>query len=153
MKINEQGCSSKLEDAVKRFSERRVDLSEHERYLKDKVSTMERSIPALMAFNMWKAGEKCKDPPLCKIREIMNKFSPYPDPTETLLENLRTTVQDINREISELHVLRLPNFSIFFNLNLHSNFLFIIYFNSLIYLRFIIFYEKKPNFQKQNRQI
>lgn len=91
---------------MKRFSERRVDLSEHERYLKDKVSTMERSIPALMAFNMWKAGEKCKDPPLCKIREIMNKFSPYPDPTETLLENLRTTVQDINREISELHVLR-----------------------------------------------
>ncbi|XP_043461033.1 golgin subfamily A member 6-like protein 7 [Leptopilina heterotoma] len=103
VKIGEQGCSSKLEDAVKRFAERRVDLSEHERYLKDKVSTMERSIPALMAFNMWRAGEKCKDPPLCKIREIMNKFSPYPDPTESLLENLRTTVQDINREISELH--------------------------------------------------
>lgn len=93
-----------MEDAVNKIAERKVDLAERQRYLKDKVSTMERSIPALMAFNMWMSGQKCKDAPLCKIREIMNTFSPYPDPTENLLQNLKTTVQDLNQEISELHV-------------------------------------------------
>lgn len=79
-------------------------MAERQRYLKDKVSTMERSIPALMAFNMWMSGQKCKDASFCKIREIINTFSPDLDPTENLLQNLKKNVQDINQEIEELHV-------------------------------------------------
>ena len=103
-KMSKETASPQLEDAINKFVERRCDLAHRQRYLKDKVSTLERSIPALMAFNMWMSGQKCKDAPLYKIREIMNKFSPYPDPTEKLLEDLKKTVDDLNRETGELHV-------------------------------------------------
>ena len=104
IRMNKDPPAPELEDAVNKFVERRGDLAYRQQYLKDKVATLERSIPALMAFNMWMSGQNCEDAPLCKIREIMNKFSPYPDPTDKLLEDLKNTIEDLNRETAELHV-------------------------------------------------
>lgn len=77
---------------------------QRQQVLKNKITTMERSIPALMAYNMWVSGKKCADAPLCKVKEIMNAFSPTPDPTEKLLENLKSTVTVLNAETEDLHV-------------------------------------------------
>ncbi|KOC62644.1 hypothetical protein WH47_05286 [Habropoda laboriosa] len=63
---------------------------------------MERSIPALIAYNMWMA-KKCEDAPYCKIREIMKRFSPHPDQTEKLLHSLKKTVKEFDGETEELH--------------------------------------------------
>ncbi|XP_033222227.1 uncharacterized protein LOC117176208 isoform X2 [Belonocnema kinseyi] len=103
IKMYKESPSPELEDVVNKFVDRKSNLANRQQYLKNKVSTLERSLPALMAFNMWISGQKCEDAPICKIREIMNKFSPYPDPTEKLLDNLKTTVEDLNRETAELH--------------------------------------------------
>ncbi|XP_047365584.1 uncharacterized protein LOC124955340 [Vespa velutina] len=92
-----------LEEIAASIEERHCDLTGRHRYLREKITTMERSIPALMAYNMWKSGKTCDDPPFCKIREIMNKLSPDLDPTEKLLRNLKSTVKDLNMETTELH--------------------------------------------------
>ncbi|KAG6795073.1 hypothetical protein HZU73_09523 [Apis mellifera caucasica] len=91
-----------FEDITTKMEERRCDLLGRHKYLKDKITTMERSIPALMAYNMW-MSKKCENAPYCKIREIMKKFAPYPDQTEKLLENLKNTVKNLNKETDELH--------------------------------------------------
>nr|KAF7397028.1 hypothetical protein H0235_016565 [Vespula pensylvanica] len=92
-----------LEKIAASIEERHCDLTGRHRYLREKITTMERSIPALMAYNMWKSGKTCDDAPFCKIREIMKKLSPDLDPTEKLLRNLKSTVKDLNTETTELH--------------------------------------------------
>ncbi|XP_076382620.1 uncharacterized protein LOC117219695 isoform X1 [Megalopta genalis] len=86
-----------------KMQERRCDLIGKQKYLREKITTMERSIPALIAYNMWMAKDKCDDAPTCKVREIMKKFSTYPDPTEKLLANLKRAVKELNEETAELH--------------------------------------------------
>ncbi|KZC11165.1 hypothetical protein WN55_02526 [Dufourea novaeangliae] len=85
------------------MEERRCDLIGREKNLRDKITTMERSIPALIAYNMWMAKDKCLDSPYCKIRDMMRQFSGQPDPTEQLLASLKKTVKELNQETSELH--------------------------------------------------
>ncbi|XP_050484099.1 uncharacterized protein LOC126870432 isoform X1 [Bombus huntii] len=91
-----------LEDITMKIKERRCDLLGRQKYLKEKITTMERSIPALIAYNMW-MSKNCDDAPYCKIRKIMKMFAPYPDQTEKLLESLKNTVKDLNNETEELH--------------------------------------------------
>lgn len=86
-----------------KIKERRCDLLGRQKYLKEKITTMERSIPALIAYNMW-MSKNCDDAPYCKIRKIMKMFAPYPDQTEKLLESLKNAVKDLNNETEELHV-------------------------------------------------
>ncbi|XP_043289230.1 uncharacterized protein [Venturia canescens] len=102
VKLNKQGASF-LENAVLRIEERRADLANRQHCLREKITAMERSIPALMAFNMWKSGSKCNDPPMCKIRQIMKKMSPNSDPTEKLVDGLKNTVESLKTETGELH--------------------------------------------------
>ncbi|XP_017764948.1 PREDICTED: uncharacterized protein LOC108554254 [Eufriesea mexicana] len=87
---------------ITKMQERRCDLVGRQKYLKDKITTMERSIPALIAYNMW-MGKECESAPYCKIREIMKTFAPYPDQTEKLLKSLKNTVKELNCETEELH--------------------------------------------------
>ncbi|KAI4503121.1 hypothetical protein M0802_002165 [Mischocyttarus mexicanus] len=100
--MNRQSKSN-LEEIAASIEERHCDLTGRHRYLREKITTMERSIPAIMAYNMWISGKNCDDAPFCKIRQIMNKMSPDLDPTEKLLRNLRNTVKDLNKETTELH--------------------------------------------------
>ncbi|XP_024944447.1 uncharacterized protein LOC107271430 isoform X3 [Cephus cinctus] len=102
-KVDEKMADSYLEGAANKIEERRGDLVLRQRFLQDKITTMERSIPALMAYNMWMAGQKCEDAPLCKVREIMSRFSPLPDPTEKLVSDLESTVKKLDKETEELH--------------------------------------------------
>lgn len=83
---------------------RRCDLIGRHRNLRDKIATMERSVPALMAYNMWMAERYSPDAPYCKMREIMKKFSPHPDPADRLVDELRSTVNDLRQETAQLHV-------------------------------------------------
>ncbi|KAK2575286.1 hypothetical protein KPH14_008138 [Odynerus spinipes] len=92
-----------LKEMAASIEERHCDLTGRHRYLREKITTMERSIPALMAYNMWIAGKKCEDAPYCKIRDIMSRLSPDLDPTEKLLRNLKNAVKDLNKETTELH--------------------------------------------------
>ncbi|CAK9807878.1 hypothetical protein ANTQUA_LOCUS5373 [Anthophora quadrimaculata] len=101
VKVNEQ-CSPYFEDITTKMEERRCDLLGRHKYLREKITTMERSIPALIAYNMWMA-KKCDDAPYCKIREIMKRFSPHPDQTEKLLHSLKKTVKEFDGETEELH--------------------------------------------------
>ncbi|XP_035735034.1 uncharacterized protein LOC118447318 [Vespa mandarinia] len=102
-RMNGRQSKPYFEEIAASIEERHCDLTGRHRYLREKITTMERSIPALMAYNMWKSGKTCDDPPFCKIREIMNKLSPDLDPTEKLLRNLKSTVKDLNMETTELH--------------------------------------------------
>lgn len=99
----DEQCPPYFEDITTKMEERRCDLIGRHKHLREKITTMERSIPALMAYNMWMA-KKCDDAPYCKVRQIMKKFSPYPDQTERLLGDLKKTVKDLNGETEELHV-------------------------------------------------
>ncbi|CAL1674037.1 unnamed protein product [Lasius platythorax] len=67
---------------------------------------MERSIPALMAYNLCitERRDHRQDTPYEKVREIVNKLSPQPDPADRLLAELRSTVDDLHRETAQLHV-------------------------------------------------
>ncbi|XP_076651250.1 uncharacterized protein LOC143358182 isoform X2 [Halictus rubicundus] len=96
-------CIPYFVDITTKMEERRCDLIGRQKLLREKISTMERSIPALIAYNMWMAKDKCDDAPTCKVREIMKKFSTHPDPTEKLLANLKKTVTELNGETAELH--------------------------------------------------
>ncbi|XP_048504952.1 arp2/3 complex-activating protein rickA-like [Athalia rosae] len=101
--MNRGPASKHFENAVSKFEERRCNMVQRQQFLKNKITSMERSIPALMAYNMWVSGKKCTDAPLCKVKEIMATFSPTPDPTDKLLENLKNKVHVLNRETEELH--------------------------------------------------
>ncbi|XP_050449257.1 uncharacterized protein LOC126850381 [Cataglyphis hispanica] len=87
------------------IEERRCNLICRHRDLRDKIATIERSIPALMAFNLWmtKPRDHDQDTPCKKVREIMNKLSPQPDPADKLLAELKSTVDDLHRETAQLH--------------------------------------------------
>lgn len=67
---------------------------------------MERSIPALMAYNLWMIERDSTDAPYYKVREMMKKFSPYPDPADKLVAELKNTVNDLRQETAQLHVRR-----------------------------------------------
>nr|XP_012219998.1 PREDICTED: uncharacterized protein LOC105670835 [Linepithema humile] len=94
---------SPLANVASEIEERRCNLLGRRRDLRNKVTTMERSIPALLAYNMWMAEQDCRDTPYHKVREIMNKFSPQPDPADRLLAELRNTVDDLHQETAQLH--------------------------------------------------
>lgn len=95
---------SPLANVATGVEERRCDLIDRHRDLRNKVTTLERSIPALLAYNMWMAEQDCREAPYRKIQEIMNKFSPQPDPADRLLVELRNTVDDLHQETAQLHV-------------------------------------------------
>nr|XP_031843065.1 uncharacterized protein LOC116431571 [Nomia melanderi] len=96
-------CPPYFESITSKMEERHCDLMVRQKYLRDKVSTMERSMPALIAYNMWMSKDKCSDAPSCKVRDIMKKFSRQPDPTEKLLKSLKETVKELNGQTAELH--------------------------------------------------
>ncbi|XP_076240947.1 uncharacterized protein LOC143183307 [Calliopsis andreniformis] len=102
VKLTEQ-CPPYFESITTRMEERRCDLIGRRKYLKDKITTMERSIPALIAYNLWMNKDNCIDAPYCKVREMMKKFCPHPDQTERLLQNLKKTVKELNGETTQLH--------------------------------------------------
>lgn len=95
---------SPLANVTSEIEERRCDLIGRHRELRNKVATMERSIPALMAYNMWMAERDCRDGSYDKVREIVNKFSPQPDPADRLLAELKSTVDGLHQETTQLHV-------------------------------------------------
>ncbi|XP_024868663.1 uncharacterized protein LOC112452609 isoform X1 [Temnothorax curvispinosus] len=94
---------SPLANVASEIEERRCDLIGRHRELKNKVATMERSIPALMAYNMWMTERDCRDGPYNKVREIVNRFSPQPDPADRLLAELKSAVDGLHQETSQLH--------------------------------------------------
>ncbi|XP_036145775.1 uncharacterized protein LOC105838528 [Monomorium pharaonis] len=94
---------SPLANVTSEIEERRCDLIGRHRELRNKVSTMERSIPALLAYNMWMTERDCRDGPYDKVREIMNKFSPQPDPADRLLGELKSAVDGLHQETTQLH--------------------------------------------------
>ncbi|EFN78749.1 hypothetical protein EAI_08214, partial [Harpegnathos saltator] len=86
------------------IEERRCDLIDRRRYLKDKVTTMERSIPALMTCNMWRMVNDCRrDAPYRIVRQIVDNLSPQPDPIDRLLAKLKSTVNELRLETAQLH--------------------------------------------------
>ncbi|XP_029157252.1 uncharacterized protein LOC114929759 [Nylanderia fulva] len=101
-KINKT-LDSPLANVASEIEERRCDLIGRHRDLRDKITTMERSIPALMAYNLCIAEDHHRDMPCEKVREIVNKLSPQPDPADKLLAELKSTVDDLHKETSQLH--------------------------------------------------
>lgn len=99
-----EATDSPLANVTSEIEERRCNLIGRHRELRNKITTMERSIPALMAYNMWMAERDCRDGPYDKVREIVNKFSPQPDPADRLLAELKSTVDGLHQETTQLHV-------------------------------------------------
>lgn len=96
---------SPLANVASEIEERRCNLIGRHRQLRDKVTTIERSIPALLAYNMWMADDQdCHDAPYRKVRELINKLSPQTDPADKLLAELRNAVNDLQQETAQLHV-------------------------------------------------
>lgn len=99
-----KAINSPLANITSEIEERRCDLIGRQRQLKNKVVTMERSIPALMAYSMWKAEQDCRDGPYDKVREIMNTFAPQSDPADKLVAELKSIVDNLHQETAQLHV-------------------------------------------------
>ncbi|EGI65080.1 hypothetical protein G5I_06541 [Acromyrmex echinatior] len=64
---------------------------------------MERSIPAVMAYNMWKTEQDYCDGSYDKVREIMNIFAPQSDPADKLVAELKSVVHSLHQEMAQLH--------------------------------------------------
>ncbi|XP_011871742.1 PREDICTED: uncharacterized protein LOC105564159 isoform X3 [Vollenhovia emeryi] len=94
---------SPLANVASEIEERRCDLIGRHRELRNKVATMERSIPALMAYSMWMTERDSRDGPCDKVREIVNRLSPQPDPADRLLADLKDVVDGLHRETAQLH--------------------------------------------------
>ncbi|XP_032672321.1 uncharacterized protein LOC116844625 [Odontomachus brunneus] len=100
---NKINPGSPLANVVSEIEERRCDLIDRHGQLRDKIATMERSIPALMTCNMWRIaidGPDCRDG---TMRQIMNKFLPQPDLVAQLLVELKGNVNDLRLETVKLH--------------------------------------------------
>lgn len=95
---------SPLANVASEIEERRCDLIGRHQDLRHKITTMERSIPALMAYNLYMAEDHRRDKSCEKVREIVNKLSPQPDPADKLLAELRCIVDDLHQETTQLHV-------------------------------------------------
>ncbi|XP_070169071.1 uncharacterized protein [Polyergus mexicanus] len=100
-----KALDSPLANIASGIEERRCDLICRHRDLRNKIVGIERSIPALMAYNLWMTERRDydRDTPCKKVREIMNKLSPQSDPADRLLAELRSTVNDLHRETAQLH--------------------------------------------------
>lgn len=98
--------NSPLANVASEIEERRCNLIDRHKNLQGKITTMERSIPALMAYNLWitESQDHRRDTSCEKVREIVNKLSLQPDPADRLLAELRSTVDDLHRETAQLHV-------------------------------------------------
>lgn len=103
-------CQPFLANTIERYAGRQEDLDERHRQLKDKITTMEKLLPALIAFGMCNQSsdekEACEptNAALDRLREMMRKLSPLPDPADELVAELATCVEQLNRETAELHV-------------------------------------------------
>ncbi|XP_025264346.1 uncharacterized protein LOC105250451 [Camponotus floridanus] len=97
--------NSSLANVASEIDERRCNLIDRHKNLQGKITTMERSIPALMAYNLWitESRDHRRDVSCEKVREIVNKLSPQPDPADRLLAELKSTVDDLHRETAQLH--------------------------------------------------
>lgn len=96
---------SSLADVATVIKERRCDLIGRHKELRNKITTMERSIPVLMAYKMWMTDQNCHNTPFYgKVQEIMKKFSPPPGPADKLLDRLKNTVNNLHQETTQLHV-------------------------------------------------
>lgn len=106
-RIKDSDGSPPLANVASEIEKRRCDLIDRHRHLRDKVATMERSIPALMTCNMWRMandGRDCRDTPYRIVRQIVDKLSPQPDPADRLVAELKDTVNDLRLETAQLHV-------------------------------------------------
>ena len=99
-----KAIESPLANITSEIEERRCDLIGHQRQLKNKVVTLERSIPAMIAYNMWKTEQDLCDGPYDKVREIMNVFAPQSDPADKLIAELKNVVHSLHQETTQLHV-------------------------------------------------
>lgn len=97
---------SLLGNIASKIEKRRCDLIDRHSNLKDKVTTMERFIPTLMAYNIWmrRSDDNYVDSSYCKVRELMKKFSLQSDPVDRLLIELRNKVTELHQETTQLHV-------------------------------------------------
>ncbi|KYN45371.1 hypothetical protein ALC56_00218 [Trachymyrmex septentrionalis] len=98
-----KAIESPLANITSEIEERRCDLIGHQRQLKNKVVTLERSIPAMIAYNMWKTEQDLCDGPYDKVREIMNVFAPQSDPADKLIAELKNVVHSLHQETTQLH--------------------------------------------------
>ncbi|XP_008202189.1 uncharacterized protein LOC100120476 isoform X1 [Nasonia vitripennis] len=103
-------CQPFLTNTIERYADRQEDLDERHRQLKDKISTMEKLLPALIACGMCnksydEKNQACEssNAALNQVREMMRKLSPLPDPADELVAELATCVKQLNRETAELH--------------------------------------------------
>ncbi|XP_072759261.1 uncharacterized protein [Anoplolepis gracilipes] len=98
---------SPLANVASEIEERQCDLICRHRDLRNKIVTLERSIPALMAYNLWsterREDDHHQDTSCEKVRKVVNKLSSQPDPADRLLAELRSIVDDLHRETTELH--------------------------------------------------
>lgn len=102
-----KGADSPLANVALEIEERRCDLIDRRRHLRDKVATMGHSIPAVITCNMWRMAnddQDCHDASYRIVRQILDKLSPQPDPVDVLLAKLKSTVNDLRLETAQLHV-------------------------------------------------
>jgi len=99
-----KAVESPLANITSEIEERQCNLINRQLQLKNKVITIERSIPAMMAYNMWKAKQDCYDGSYDKVREIMNIFAPQSDPADKLVAELKSVVHNLHQETTQLHV-------------------------------------------------
>ncbi|XP_014484865.1 PREDICTED: uncharacterized protein LOC106749691 [Dinoponera quadriceps] len=92
---------SPLANVASEIEERRCDLIDRHKHLRDKVAMMERSIPALITCNMWKMADEGagRDTAYRIVRQIVD----IPDPVDGLLARLNDAVNDHRLEMAQLH--------------------------------------------------
>lgn len=86
------------------IEKKKGNLASQKRQMEEKVLLMEKTLPAMLAFKMCMANGNCENFD-SRVQEMMNTLMPgAEDPTEKLLERLKSQTDKINKELEELHV-------------------------------------------------
>ncbi|XP_063981340.1 uncharacterized protein LOC135164674 isoform X2 [Diachasmimorpha longicaudata] len=99
------GLRTDLEETVSQMEKRHGELTNRRRYLAEKIMTLEKAMPLLVANKFWKCGQR-DNTPCKKIQEFVDQLSPYPYPnfTDKLLKETNGKSQRLDEETKQLHV-------------------------------------------------
>ncbi|XP_066595547.1 uncharacterized protein [Prorops nasuta] len=97
------GLCPYLEDCTTRLEKMSSSLMGRENHLKDKITMMERSMPALIAHSMQMLMKNCANVPNCTSRQFIQQLVSGCNGTEKILQELKDQIQSILAELTELH--------------------------------------------------
>lgn len=100
-----------LKTSLGRSEGRRSSLDERQRELSNRIATLEKLMPVMIAKALCREAKPDAEDPTGekKVRKIVKEMLPKPDPAEELAEKLTERIKQLNDLTAEMHVGTMPN--------------------------------------------